>query len=108
MPKFASYETSVKNDNMIKNNLCVLLGERKMKISELAKIIQIDYSAVSRFYHEKTTLVSLELIDKICWALEVTPGELFTYIPDDSPEFQNSKKPSFYPHFYGNSSRKGL
>jgi putative transcriptional regulator len=64
---------------MIQNNLSKLLGERKMKISELARLINYDYSAVSRFYHDKTEYLNLDMLDKICWALQITPGELFNY-----------------------------
>lgn len=65
---------------MLKNNLSKLLGERKMKISELSRLIGYDYSSVSRLYHEKCEYVSLDMVDKICWALVVTPSDLFQYI----------------------------
>ena len=64
---------------MIKNNLSKLLGERKIKIAELSRIIGYDYAAVSRFYHDKFEYLNIDMIDKICWALEITPGELFEY-----------------------------
>ncbi len=53
-----------------------------MKISELARLIGYDYSAVSRFYHGKSNSINIELIDKICWALNVKVGELLEYVAD--------------------------
>ena len=68
---------------MIKNNLSKLLGERKMKVSELARIIEFDYCAVNRFYKGNNPFINLALLNKICWAINVNISDILEYIPDD-------------------------
>lgn len=66
---------------MIKNNLSKILGERKMKVSELARLIDCDYCAVNRFYNGKTPFISLELLNKICEELNVKVNDILEYTP---------------------------
>ena len=66
---------------MIKNNLSKILGERKIKISELARSIGCDYCALNRFYNGNIQFINIELLDNICKELDVNVGEILEYIP---------------------------
>ena len=66
---------------MIKNNLSKILGERKMKVSELARLIDCDYCAVNRFYNANTPFINIDLLNKICRALNVGVNDILEYIP---------------------------
>jgi len=67
---------------MIKNKLRVILAEMDMKPSELHKLTGIHKTSIYRIYHNTFTGITLEQIDKICTALEITPNDLFEYTPD--------------------------
>mgnify|MGYP004707035657 CR=1 FL=1 len=62
---------------MIKCNLSRILGERRLKMVELAKEAGINKNTVLSLYHERAKGVTFEVMDKICGALECQPGELF-------------------------------
>jgi putative transcriptional regulator len=67
----------------IKIHLGRLLGERKMKMSELSRKTGISKNALSDLYYEKVKAIRFDTIEKICKALECTVGELIEYQPDN-------------------------
>ncbi len=64
---------------MIKCRLSRLLGERKMSVLALKRQTNLSYVTLANLYHEKTSGVTFETIDKICRNLECSTGELFEY-----------------------------
>lgn len=66
---------------MLKNNLAVLMAEKKIRIAELHRLTGISANTLSNLYNEKTNMISFKTIEKICEALECEVGELFRYIP---------------------------
>lgn len=66
---------------MIKNNLSRILGEQRVKMSELQRMAGLSKKTVLNLYHNKTKNISFETIDKICEALEISIGELFEHVP---------------------------
>ncbi|HBG48393.1 MAG TPA: hypothetical protein DDW90_02575 [Cyanobacteria bacterium UBA9971] len=67
---------------MIKNNLSKILGERRIKMSELIELTGLGRSTVERVYYDKGENISYTTINKICNALEISVGELLEHIPD--------------------------
>jgi len=67
---------------MIKNNLSTYMGYKRIKISELAKITGLRYNTVHNLYHDRTKGIDFETLNKLCFALECSPNDLFRYIPD--------------------------
>ena len=63
---------------MIKSNLAVLLAERRMKMYQLAEKAGISRNTVSAVYNDGWKMISRDVMDAICEALEVQPGDLFT------------------------------
>lgn len=57
-----------------------LLIERGIKKKDLQETIKVSWSTMAKF--NKNEYVSLEVIDKVCAALECQPGDLIEYIPD--------------------------
>ena len=66
---------------MIKCHLSKLLGEKRLKISDVARDTGINRGTLTRMYHETFVRVDLETINKLCEYLSVTVGELFEYCP---------------------------
>lgn len=69
---------------MILCNLPVLLAERRMKVADLIRMTGISKSTVHKIYNEQTSRIDFDTMDKICEALDIEVGDLFTYVPNES------------------------
>lgn len=69
---------------MILCNLPVLLAERRMKVADLIRMTGISKSTVHKIYNEQTSRIDFDTMDKICEALDIEVGDLFTYVPNNS------------------------
>ncbi len=67
---------------MIKCRLSRLLGELRMPILELKRRTDLSYVTLQNLYHEKTTGVTFDTIDKICESLECDIDDLFEYVEE--------------------------
>lgn len=61
---------------MIKCNLSALMGAKKLKIADVVNETGINRSTVSRLYHETTTRIDFETLEKLCLYFECQPGDL--------------------------------
>ena len=61
---------------MIRVNLSKLLGERKMKQADLARITGIRPATINDLYHELAERISLEHLDLICEAVQCDLSDL--------------------------------
>ncbi len=68
---------------MIKNRFSILLGIKKMDRRDIVKLTGLDNHTVLKIYQNKTKGIDFATLDKLCFALECTPNDLFRYIPDD-------------------------
>ena len=64
---------------MIKCHLSRLMGERKLKIADVARDMGLHRNTVTLLYDETAARVDLEAIDKLCAYFEVPVGDLFEY-----------------------------
>ena len=62
---------------MIKCHLSRLMGERKLKISDVARDTGLHRNTVTLLYQETATRVDLEAIEALCKYFNVQVGELF-------------------------------
>lgn len=67
---------------MLKNNVSTIIGQRKMRISEVAKIAGLRYNTVYNLFYDKTEGIEFSTLNKLCYALECTPNDLLIYEPD--------------------------
>lgn len=67
---------------MIKCHLSRLMGERKLKISDVARDTELHRNTVTLLYQETATRVDLEAIEKLCRYFNVPVGELFELVDD--------------------------
>lgn len=44
----------------------------------------ISKSTVHKIYNEQTSRIDFDTMDKICEALDIEVGDLFTYVPNES------------------------
>lgn len=69
---------------MILCNLPVLLAERRMEVADLIRMTGISKSTMHKIYNEQTSRIDFDTMDKICEALDIEVGDLFTYVPNES------------------------
>ena len=68
---------------MILCNLPVLLAERRLRVSDLVRMSDISKSTLHRIYNDQTTRIEFDTLSKLCEVLEVTPGDILKYVPDE-------------------------
>ena len=69
---------------MIENRFSILLGVKRMDRREVAKLTGINRKTLYNIFHAKSKSISFDTLNKLCFALDCTPNDLFRYIPDDN------------------------
>lgn len=64
----------------IKVNLSKLLGERKLRASEVARKTGINKNTLSALYNENVSGIKFDTLEKLCKFLGCSVGELVEYI----------------------------
>ncbi|WP_444896123.1 helix-turn-helix domain-containing protein [Microbulbifer sp. SSSA005] len=64
---------------MVKCHLSKIMGEKKLKISDVSRETGINRGTLARMYHETFVRVDLETIDILCNYLSLSIGELLEY-----------------------------
>ncbi|MGZ9899847.1 helix-turn-helix domain-containing protein [Shewanella gaetbuli] len=64
---------------MLKCHLSKIMGEKRLKIADVARDTGINRGTITRLYNEDATRVELEVIEKLCDYLNISVGELFEY-----------------------------
>lgn len=60
----------------MKNNFRILLAEQKLKMVDINRETGISYQTLGSLYHERTKNPSIQVLKKICEALDCTLDEL--------------------------------
>ncbi len=58
------------------------MGERKLKIADVARATNLNRNTVSLLYRETATRVDLDAIEKLCLFFQCEVGDLFEQVPD--------------------------
>ena len=64
---------------MIRCHLSRLMGERKLKIADVARETGLNRNTVTLLYKETATRVELEAIEKLCELFDCEVGDLLEY-----------------------------
>ena len=67
----------------IQVNLDLMMVKRRVKLSELAKAIDISLSNLSILKTNKARAIRFSTLEAICRELECQPGDLLEYVPDE-------------------------
>jgi putative transcriptional regulator len=67
---------------MIRCHLGRLLGERKLKISDVARDTGINRGTLTRLYQETAERVEMDALDKLCVYLDIRLEELLEHVKD--------------------------
>lgn len=69
-------------------NLDVVMAQRKMGLTELAKEVDITMANLSILKNNKAKAVRFSTLEAICKALDCQPGDIITYVPDETEQEQ--------------------
>ncbi|WP_026562509.1 helix-turn-helix transcriptional regulator [Bacillus sp. J37] len=67
---------------MIKVHLSKIMGEKKLKISDVAELTGLHRNGITRLYKEETDGIKFETLEKLCTSLDCEIGELLEIIKD--------------------------
>jgi putative transcriptional regulator len=67
---------------MIKCHLSRLMGERKLKVVDVARATGIHRNMVSLLYKETATRIELSDLDKLCKFFGCSTEQLIEHVPD--------------------------
>ncbi|MBR1942222.1 helix-turn-helix domain-containing protein [bacterium] len=68
---------------MIKNKFSEILGRKRVRMSEIAKLTGLRNATLSVIYNDKCKQIAFETLNKICWALDCKIEDIFEYVPDE-------------------------
>ena len=73
-------------------NLDVVMAQRKMGVTELAKEIDITMANLSILKNNKAKAIRFSTLEAICKALDCQPGDILQYVPDEETAKQKLYK----------------
>ena len=69
---------------MIKNRLRVVLAEHGTNLTQLSRDLKRHRTTLQRFTREDRKTINAVVLNEICEFLNVQPGDIFIYEPDDT------------------------
>lgn len=67
---------------MIKCNLSRMLGEKKLKISDVSRDTGLNRGTLTRLYQETAERVDLDVLEQLCRYLDCEVGDLLELVDD--------------------------
>jgi putative transcriptional regulator len=69
---------------VIKCHLSRIMGEKKLRVADIARSIGVHRNAITLLYEETATRVELDTINKLCTFLNCNVQDIFEYIEDET------------------------
>jgi putative transcriptional regulator len=64
---------------MIKCHLSTLMGERKLKIADLAKDLGVHRNTITLLYYERAKRIDFDVLDKLCKYFNCSVGAILEF-----------------------------
>lgn len=64
---------------MIKCHLSKLMGEKKLKIADVARAIGVHRNTITLLYYEKAQRIDFEVLDKLCKYLGCSVNDILEF-----------------------------
>ncbi|RME60745.1 XRE family transcriptional regulator [Candidatus Parcubacteria bacterium] len=75
---------------MIKVHLSRLMGERKLKISDVARATGLNRNTIRLLYYETASRVDLDAINRLCQFFDCQVGDLLEFVPDEKSRTEDN------------------
>jgi len=69
---------------VIRNNLAVLMGQRKVKLEHVMRATGLSRPALTALYYERNKMLAYHTLEMLCRYFEIQPGE-FLYMVSNLP-----------------------
>mgnify|MGYP001301509002 CR=1 FL=1 len=69
---------------MIKCHLSRIMGEKKLRVADVARAIGVHRNAITLLYEETATRVDLDTVNKLCEFLECEIKDLFEFVRENN------------------------
>lgn len=69
---------------MIKCHLSTLMGQRKLRVMDVARATGLSRNTVTLLYKETAERVDLDAIERLCQLFNCGVGDLLEYIPEEA------------------------
>ncbi|TMC22162.1 MAG: helix-turn-helix transcriptional regulator [Chloroflexi bacterium] len=76
---------------MIRLRVKEIAEEKKISRTRLARIADVDYKTIKKLFTNPQAEIGLMTLDKLAWALRVTPADLIEYIPTPPALWQDEQ-----------------
>ena len=70
---------------MIKIRLSRILGERRLKIADVARDTGLNRGTLTRMYHETAERLDVDVLERLCTYLDCSLDQLIEYVPTARP-----------------------
>jgi putative transcriptional regulator len=70
---------------MIKIHLSRILGERRLKIADVARDTGLNRGTLTRMYHETAERLDVDVLERLCTYLDCSLDQLIEYVPTARP-----------------------
>lgn len=65
---------------MVKCHLSRIMGERRLKIADVARDTGINRGTITRLYNETATRIELDVVETLCKYLQVSIADLYELV----------------------------
>lgn len=79
---------------MIENHLSQLMGQKGISIRQLSRDTGVTYSTIWAMVHGQRRSVQLDVLDAVCEALAVQPGDIYKRATDGRAPVEGPEKPA--------------
>lgn len=62
--------------------LSTILGKKRIKMADLIRMSGVSKTTINVMYHDRAQRVDLDVMDRICKALDCDIPDLLSYVPD--------------------------
>ncbi len=66
---------------MIKCHLSTLMGERKLKIGDVAKDLDVHRNTITLLYYERAKRIDFDVLDKLCKYFSCSVADILEFKP---------------------------
>ena len=69
---------------MIEIRLRKIAESKNLNISKVQIGAGVSMGSIRRFWYDELTMIDIDVLDRLCEFLEVTPGDLIRYVQPDT------------------------
>lgn len=73
---------TINNYGAVKINIKTLMDTRCMTRNALAKAINTRFEVIDKWYHGHVEKIDADVLARICYVLDCTPGEIIQYLSE--------------------------